>query len=84
MLGRSGLGWGAASKAAGTPEGIADCRTSFVSAPIRQIRTPMAKVTTAAQAATAPASAYKTPVLVGKRSRLSYPLAACGDQQNEA
>ena len=44
--------------------------------PIRQIRTPMANVTTAAQAATAPARAYKTPRLVGKRSMLSYPPAA--------
>ena len=65
-------------------KGPADCRTSFVSAPIRQVRTPMANVTTAAQAATAPASAYKTPVLVGKRSRLSIPARRGGDQQNEA
>ena len=49
---------------------------SFVSRSTRRIRTASANVTTAAQAATAPASAYKTPVLVGKRSTLAYPLAA--------
>src|ERR1700677_3657370 len=69
-------GEGVSPKATGTTKGPADCRTSFVSAPIRQVRTPMANVTTAGQAETAPASAYKTPMLVGNRSRLSYPLAA--------
>src|ERR1700727_3152729 len=67
---------GVTSKATGTAQEPADCCTSFVSAPIFQVRAPMANVTTAAQAATAPASAYKTPVLVGKRATLAYPLAA--------
>jgi hypothetical protein len=40
------------------------------------MRTASANVTTAAQAATVAASAYKTPVLVGRRSTLEYPLAA--------
>ncbi len=50
--------------------GETDCRMSFASLSIRQIATPIAKVTTAAQTATAPASSYKTPSLVGSRSRL--------------
>ena len=43
---------------------------SFASASIRRIATPIANVTTAAATPTAPASAYKTPSLVGSRSRL--------------
>ena len=50
--------------------GAADCRRSFASASIRRIITAMANVSTAAQAATAPASAYKTPMPVGSRSTL--------------
>ena len=65
-------------------ERLSDGPTSFVSLSIRLMRTASANVTTAAQAATAADRAYKTPVLVGKRSRLAYPLAAAAIEQNEA
>src|ERR1700727_523308 len=67
---------GVTPKPAERIEGLADCGTRFVSASIRRIKTASENVPPAAQAATAPASAYKTPVLVGKRSTLAYPLAA--------
>src|ERR1700722_4238183 len=67
---------GVTPKPAEKIEGLADCGARFASPSIRRIKTASANVTTAAEAAPAPASAYKTPVLVGKRSTLAYPLAA--------
>src|SRR3984957_20891936 len=62
---------GVTPKPAGKNDDPADCGGSFQSLSIRLIRTAIANVITAAQAATAPISAYKRPVLVGKRSMLS-------------
>ena len=51
--------------------GETDSRMTLASLSMRRIATARAKVMTAAQTATAPASAYKTPRPVGSRSRLA-------------